>query len=398
MREPRVLVFSTVFPSPANSTHGLFVWQRMRRLAAAADLRIVAPVSFWRTRQRMAPRTVDGVRIYHPRYLYIPRFLKWLDGVCLFFSSLSTVARLRREFPFELIDAHFAFPEGFAAVLLGAVFRCPVVITERGTLLTFSPFPMRRALADWALRHASRVIAVAEPLARRVRAAGVPSERTTVIGNGVDIAQFHPRDRRAARLQLGIAPEGPLLVSVGHLSKRKGFDRVLRVFETTRARQPDARLAIVGGAGIEGDEHDALVQLAEQLGVRANVVFTGALPPEGVAAWLAAADLFVFASDYEGCPNVLWEALASGCPVVTSDVGDAAQIVPPVGGLIYGDAHDAAAFTAAVNEALARRWDHDAIRAYAEQHTWERVAERVFVEWDRALRLHDRPFARNEPI
>jgi glycosyltransferase involved in cell wall biosynthesis len=83
---------------------------------------------------------------------------------------------------------------------------------------------------------------------------------------------------------------------------------------------------------------------------------------------------------------------------VTSDVGDAAQIVPPVGGLIYGDAHDAAAFTAAVNEALARRWDHDAIRAYAEQHTWERVAERVFVEWDRALRLHARPFARNEPI
>jgi glycosyltransferase involved in cell wall biosynthesis len=169
------------------------------------------------------------------------------------------------------------------------------------------------------------------------------------------------------------------------LSKRKGFDRVLRAFARCREHDSSLRLAIVGGPGLEGDESVALDTLARELGIVGSVTFAGARPPDSVAIWLAASDLFVFASDYEGCPNVLWEALATGRPVVSSNVGDAAQIVPPQGGIVFEPARDVDRLTRAIQDALAREWSSTAIRAYAEQHTWHSVAERVAREWRLAV-------------
>jgi len=132
----RVLVFSTVFPNGAQPTHGLFVFERVRHLAAHAELRVVAPVS-WRVRARArvpAQDSAGSLEVAHPTFVYIPGLLKVLDGLLLFLSSLRTVARIRRDFDFDLIDAHFAFPDGFAAVLLGWWFDRPVTITLRGPL------------------------------------------------------------------------------------------------------------------------------------------------------------------------------------------------------------------------------------------------------------------------
>jgi teichuronic acid biosynthesis glycosyltransferase TuaC len=385
MQPLRVLVFSTVFPSPVHPTHGLFVWQRIRPLARQAELHVVAPVSIWRSPTRLPTREEDGVIIHHPRFVYVPLVLKCLDGVSLFVSSVATIVRLRREFRFDLIDAHFSFPDGFAAVLLGLCFRCPVVITERGTLIPLSRYRVRRWMANWALRRASRVIAVASPLARRVIEAGLPADRVTIIGNGVDSERFHPGDRSAARARFGIPAETRLLVSVGHLSRRKGFDRVLRAFAALAGTRPELRLAIIGGPGLEGDEQRPLTTLARDLGVSDRVMFTGAKPPDVVAAWLAASDLFVFASDYEGSPNVLWEALATGRPVVTGDVGDASRIVPPHGGIVYDDPHDIDQLTRAIVDALDRQWNESEIRSYVEQNTWDAVAVRVVDQWRRAI-------------
>jgi teichuronic acid biosynthesis glycosyltransferase TuaC len=391
----RVLAFTTVFPNAVQPQHGLFVLERLRHCARRAEIRVVAPRPFypWPAMRGVPRREVrDGLPVEHPVFRYLPRFGKPLDGLFLYASALRCVRRLRREFDFDLIDAHFGYPDGYAAVLLGRLLRRPVVVTLRGTEpLVAAAGPGRRRALAWALRHADRLIAVSQPLAEDARALmaeyGPPEgcPPVTVIANGVDAARFAPRPQAEARAALGLPAAGRLLVSVGHLSPRKGFQRVLRVMPELLRAVPDLRFAIIGGRGGEGDNGPELRRLAAELDLAERVVFAGPQPPERVALWLNAADLFVLASDHEGCPNVVWEALACGLPVVATRVGEVPAMVPDFAGLLFDRAEDAPALRAALAEGLARRHDRAAIRRWAERHTWDGVADRVFEQWASAL-------------
>src|SRR6266496_3460399 len=145
-----------------------------------------------------------GLAVYHPRFFSLPRYGKCLDGVLYFLSLIWFVARLRRAFPFEVIDAHFAYPDGLAATLLGRVFRCPVVITLRGSIVRLSGYRLHRPQLRWALRRADRVTAVSESLRDVAVALGIPAQRVRVIPNGVDPRVFSPMEQRQARRQCGL--------------------------------------------------------------------------------------------------------------------------------------------------------------------------------------------------
>jgi glycosyltransferase involved in cell wall biosynthesis len=106
-------------------------------------------------------------------------------------------------FRFELIDAHYLYPDGVAAVLLGRSLGKPVVITVRGTDVNLIPeYRVPRRLMRWAAAHAAGVVAVSEALRERLIRLGVPGSRIEVLRNGVDLALFAPRDRAAARREL----------------------------------------------------------------------------------------------------------------------------------------------------------------------------------------------------
>jgi glycosyltransferase involved in cell wall biosynthesis len=388
----RVLAFTTVFPNPVRPQHGLFVLERLRHCANLAELRVIAPRPAlpWPAMGRV-PQEEEraGLAVAHPAFRYVPRFGKWLDGLFLYLSALGTARRLHRAAPFDLIDAHFGYPDGFAAILLGRRLGIPVTITLRGTepLLATAGSWRRRALR-YALRHADRLIAVSEPLAKFAHGitAELPGQAppVTVIANGVDLDRFVPGPQDAARRALGLPEGGRLLVSVGHLSPRKGFHRVLRVLPDLLAAAPDLTFAIVGGSGAEANNEARLRRIAAEPALAGRVVFAGSQPPELVATWLRAADLFVLASDHEGCPNVVWEALACGLPVVATKVGEIPRMVPAGAGHLIDDADDLPALRAALAEGLAGGHDRAAIRAWAERHGWEGVAARVLEEWTAA--------------
>jgi glycosyltransferase involved in cell wall biosynthesis len=387
-RRLRVLSLSTVFPNPGAPLHGLFVLERLRHLAAHAEIRVVAPVARfpWREASGVRREERGGMPVEHPTFRYVPGVLKATDGLALALSALPTVLRLRREgFDFDLIDAHFAYPEGFAAVLLGRWLGRPVVVTERGTLPMIWDDPLRGRAARWALRRADRAIAVSRHLGDMALAAGAEAGRVAVIENGVDAARFFPRDKAEARRAVGCDHAGPMLVSVGHLSPRKGFHRVLDVLPDLVREVPDLVLAIVGGPGKEGDNRADLERRIRENGLGRHVVMAGPQTPEGVAAWIAAGDVFVLASDLEGCPNVVWEAMACARPVVASRVGHVEHMVPEHCGIVFGQAEDRTALRRALSEALERPWDLARIRAHAAAHTWEGVAERVLEQWRLAL-------------
>jgi glycosyltransferase involved in cell wall biosynthesis len=392
----RLVVFSTVFPNTAQPHHGIFVRERMRGLPPGTAVTVVAPAAWFPFVSGLRPgfrpalpreEMQDGVRVLHPRFLSFPGFLKCLDGVLLALGALPALLRLRRTFHFAAIDAHFAYPEGVAAALLGWVLRVPVLVTLRGTLPLVARHRLRRPQIRWALRRAARggrIIAVSPSLRGDAAALGIPAERVRVIENGIDGELFRPLDRAAARSELGLAAGGPVLVSVGTLSPRKGFHLVIAALPALAGRFPGIRLLLVGGAGAEGAMERDLRALAARLGVAGRVVFAGPRRRDELAAWYSAADLSVLASAHEGCPNVVLESLACGTPVVATPVGNIPSILADADtGLVVE--RTVPALAAGIAAALSQPCDRDKVRARVAARTWTAVGREVMEEIEGAL-------------
>ena len=391
--EPRVVVLTTLFPHAGQPTTGLFIRERMFRVARLLPLTVVAPVPWfpfqallrrWKPHFRPPAPAVDmqeGIEVQRPRFLSVPGAFKWLDGWFMAVSCLPTLLRLKRGFGCNVVDAHFAYPEGYAATLLGRWLHMPVSITMRGTEVPIARDPRRRRRMIKALQRATRIFAVSDSLKRHAVILGVAGDKILVVGNGVDTAKFHRLDRRAARQGLGLPLDAPVLVSVGALVERKGFHRVLECLPALRRRFPGLRYLVVGGAGPEGDWSAQLRKSVSDLGLQDCVVFLGALAPEELNVPLSAADLFVLATRNEGWANVFLEAMACGLPVVTTDVGGNAEVVANANLGILVPFGDPDRLAQAIADALVRDWDRDAIVAYAESNSWERCVRTLAEEF-----------------
>lgn len=383
----RVLVFSSVFPRRAQPVHGTFVYERVRHLAKLAEIRVLVPVAWYRPLQPELPKScaAPDFSVMYARFWYPPKVLAAVRGWLMALSMLPQVVRLRRDFDFDLIDAHFAYPDGYAAILLGRWFHRPVSITMRGTEILQSHSKSGRRLCDWAITRAQQIIAVADTLAMRAREACVPPERITTIPNGIDSTRFHPLARSEARSQLGLPLRGRMLVSVGHVSPRKGFQHVIHALPRMIESAPDLRYVIIGGRGAETDNSADLRALVHALGLTDRVQFAGPQPADRVALWIGAADVVVHASEFEGCPNIILEAMACGRPVVATKVGDVERMVPPHAGILLDDPASDVQLAAAVLAALDRPWDPEKISAAGAARSWHAVAREVAVRWHLAV-------------
>ena len=193
---PAILVFSSLFPSRAQPNAGVFIRERMFRVGQRLPVTVVAPqpwfplqglLRHWKPYFRPGVSVYEnqqGVDVYHPRFLSVPAVAKGLDGLFMALGSYFLVRRLQREKRLRLIDAHFAYPDGYAATLLGKWLKLPVTITLRGTEVPLSRYPARRRRMLTALRRASAVIAVADSLRQIVPPMGLPGARVRDNGNG----------------------------------------------------------------------------------------------------------------------------------------------------------------------------------------------------------------------
>jgi teichuronic acid biosynthesis glycosyltransferase TuaC len=395
--KPRILVYSSLFPSPAQPGAGVFIRERMFRVARRLPLVVVAPVPWFpfqgllrRFRPNFRPdaprhEQQEGIEVHRPRFFSLPGILKGLDGLSMALGSWFTLMRLRRRFQFNVIDAHFAYPDGYAATLLGRWFRVPVTITLRGTEVPLSRFPARRKRMLRAIDRASHVFSVADALRRHVGRLGANAVRIQVVGNGVDTRRFQPISRIEARTALGIPAHAPVLVSVGGLVERKGFHRVIAALPELLGEHPELQYLVVGGACAEGDWSDRLAQQVKELGLSEHVRFLGHVPPDDLSRPLSAADVFVLSTRNEGWANVFLEAMACGLPVVTTDVGGNREVVsdPRLGRVVPFD--DGPALVDALRDALANDWDREFIRQYAEANDWEQRVDSLCKVFDQLV-------------
>ncbi|MTW21191.1 glycosyltransferase [Allochromatium palmeri] len=386
-RRSHIVVLSSLFPSRLQPQAGLFVRERMFRVSEHIPVAVIAPTPWfpfqsilrrWRPHFRPgAPHyeRQDAHDVWYPRFISIPSLLKQFDGLAMALGAWPRLRALHRAGRLDLIDAHFGYPEGYAAVKLGRWLGVPVTITLRGTEARHARDPKLAPLLKSALEDATHIFAVAESLKQVAIELGVPSSKIEVIGNGVDTQRFRPFDRQQARTQLGLPADAPILISVGGLVERKGFHRVIAHLPRLIEHWPNILYLIVGGPSAEGNNRSELETLAAQLGVEQHVRFLGTVAPDQLAIPLSAADVFVLSTRNEGWANVFLEAMACGLPVVTTDVGGNREVVsdPRLGIVVPFD--DSGALLAALADALARDWDRAAIRRYAETNDWgERVA------------------------
>jgi glycosyltransferase involved in cell wall biosynthesis len=391
----KILVFTTVFPNEKQPTLGIFVRERMFRVAQRCELQVLAPVPWFPFSEKLKPgyrpavsriEVQEGIKVHHPRFFSIPRFGKVLDGLFLFIAAAVTARRIRREFDFDLIDAHFLYPDGVAASLLGRFFRRPVLITARESDVERQLCPVFRGVqVRLALKAASGLIAVCSSLAERI-AAVVSPRCVTVVGNGVDLDKFHQLPQEEARTALGLPLKARIVISVGWLIERKGFHRVIAALPEILPHHPDLLYVVVGAEPHNGGYESQLIDLIQSLGLGEHVRLAGGVPHHELHRWLSAADVFCLATSGEGWANVFLEAMACGLPVVASNVGGNAEVVASEDLGILFDLNRPQQLAAALDSALEREWDRERILSHARNNGW---STRVDLLLQRATEVSD---------
>jgi len=375
----RLLTFTTLFPNREQPNHGVFVENRLRQLVAtgAVESTVMAPVPYfpsgaacfggWGACARVpALEWRHGLAVHHPRFAVIPRFGMNVSPFLLYRASRRALRRLLADgLGVDAIDAHYLYPDGVAAVRLGAEFGLPVVLTARGSDVTqFPDYRVPRRLIQAAVARADAVITVSAGLRAALLRLGAAAEKVTVLRNGVDTQLFRPADRAAARAALGLS--GPVLLSVGALIPRKRHHLTIEALRWL----PGFSLLIAG----EGPERARLTVLAGRLGLAGRVRLLGALPHESLSHTYSAADISVLASSREGWANVLLESMACGTPVVASDIPGNDEVVRErAAGLIVA-ANTPAGIAAAVADLWAAMPARAATRVYAEGFGWEETS------------------------
>ncbi len=398
----KILTLSSVYPNTAQPSLGLFVRERMRRVAEVGEeVRIVAPVPSFPL-DHLIRSVKGGYRpavsgrlkpengaVCHPPFLCPPGVFKGLDGWLYALSLLPVLHKIRRRFPFQLIDAHFTYPDGVAASLLARRFRVPFTITLRGTEVPHAREPSKRLQMIRAYQRANALIAVSRSLGDLAVELGAQPEKIHVIPNGVDTRRFRPMAKNEARRALGLPDGAPVILTVGALVRRKGIHRVLEIMPRLCRRHPDLVYVVVGGGSVEGDMSGELTRIIEERNLEGRVQMEGPKPPDILPLYYSAADLFVLPTTNEGWANVLMESLACGTPVITTDVGGNAEVVSDdfLGMLIPSE--NPWALENAVLKGLGRSWDREAIAAYAARRDWTQVAKEVIEVFRQVLYRND---------
>jgi len=341
-RPLRIAMLTTSYPLYAGDTTAPFIEELAAGIAALGHhVEVVLPDH---PRLRRAPRE-RGVGL-HPfgyapglRRLQVWGYASSLTGdvglkgsayaaapLALAASTVAT-ARLARRLRPDLIVAHWVIPNGPPAALAACLVGCPLVVGLHGSDVFLAEHKAAIGRAARAVfGRAAAVTACSPDLAARAIGLGARPATTTTIPYGVDPARFRPHapdERAAIRARLGLRDGERLVLGGGRLVYKKGLDVAIDAFAGDAVREAGpARLVIFG----YGDLEEELRAQAARLGLADRVLFAGRIERDHIPALFAAADLFLLpsvhdhAGNVDGLPNTLLEAMATGLPIVASDV------------------------------------------------------------------------------
>ncbi|HYN19548.1 MAG TPA: glycosyltransferase [Thermoanaerobaculia bacterium] len=389
----RILFITQTYPRFEEDTAGPFIRDLARGLSRLGDrVTVLAPhaaglparwedqgvetVSF-----RYAPERLE--LLGYGRSLEADERIKGGAALVAPFYALGLLREVRRQLRsahFDLVHAHWIVPNGIVAA---ACVPVPLAIGLHGSDVFLAERPGVRGAAAWALRRTRLLTGCSPELVDRVCALGFSAARSRVIPYGVDTVAFSPDPGRRNhwREKLGVPKDSPLLLSVGRMATKKGFQVLLEVLPTLLDGLPDLHIVLAGG----GDLLPALKAEAERFPGRLHL--PGPVLRDTLPDLYRAADLFVLPAihdskgNVDGLPNVILEAMATGLPVVASGIsGIPLAVEDGVTGLLVPE-RDSAALGKAIQDLLkdlkrARRMGAEGRRKAERELTWDAVAAR----------------------
>jgi teichuronic acid biosynthesis glycosyltransferase TuaC len=371
----KIAVITKYFPTSEHPWAGHSNYQTLRYLAQSNEVKVFYPEA--RYPRLLAPavglKRLDGsyrpggVEVEYIPYPALPAISRPFNG---WLAARQVLPHVRRFGP-DVILNYVVYPDGFAALRVARALKVPVVVTAIGSDLNRISDPLCRMLTQKTLRESDAVVTVSEDLRRTAISLGALPERSHAILNGCDTSVFFSQDKSRARSALGIDATAKVIVYVGRINFKKGLRELVEAVVLLHERRSALRCYLVG----DGLDETALRELITQHNANEYVQVVPPCKTEGVAMWMAAADLVTLPSYSEGCPNVVVEALAAGRPVVASDVGGIPELMNETSGRMV-PAKDTNALAGALDEVLGAEWPADEI-ARRHQRGWGQVAEDV---------------------
>jgi glycosyltransferase involved in cell wall biosynthesis len=401
----KVLVFSRNYPNNIIKILGLWVEGLVRHVGKVCEPKVIAPVPYCppllgrsqstRFRAVERQRWADGIEVLHPRLFVGPgHSFHQFASTMYYLAVRRLVDRLRERFPFDLIHAHFTYPDGVVAARIARRYGVPLIITEQ---VTWHPwidnYPRVRRLSLRAISESTFPIAISRSVRDSITYYTGELPNLHIIPDGVDGSIFR---RRPDGLQL--SPDQVLFVGVTR--PLKGVDILLKAMRLLVDRGSPAKLLLVGGSFYAAyrQEHDRLVQMAQDLGLTDHVHFGGEKPLPELVRHMQESALLVLPSRIESFGAVLVEALACGTPVVATRCGGPEDIVTDEVGVLVPP-ENPEALAAAIEQVLQQRAHYDPakLRAYAlERFSWDRIARDVVQLYQQAILRQ--PASANGPL
>ncbi|MBK8161643.1 MAG: glycosyltransferase family 4 protein [Gammaproteobacteria bacterium] len=364
------------------------------------DVRVLGPSGYWKNR--------------HLRFRYPVHRWPTLRG---FMSDQVAVSQLALDTALwgaDVIHAHNTWPTGYRTVRLRRLRRYPLVITPHGQDIQSIPElghglrldPVLNRKIGHAVANADLVTAISKNIELALIDAGAAPDRIRLIPNGVDIERYQRPGSIDIRKWLGVEPEARLIVTIGRYNPRKGQDYLVRAMPAILAREPRARLVVVG------NKTEALTPLIRDLGLEGKVVLTGgispsmrilnrdsaaaggAATPDYLAELLGAGELYVSAgiqNNAEGLSLAVLEAMAAGLPVVATAIsGNTDVVADGENGYLVKPA-DESALAEGIVRVLEQPAVHARMRAHAREtasrYAWVQVAQRYLEVYQEAIEL-----------